>query len=169
MILALVVLASCGPSTESLERTEAPDGAITYQTVFGVERLVLDQTASRVQGLAAGGETISLVDCSDQSVVCREVPGGPVFIAIARDVEHTESWGAGDRLFNVKARQADRSGSSQVVLVEVTTPTDPTWKEAFAYETGVGVTSITVNYEEDSRLSETLLLVGGEGILASLD
>ncbi|MBC7767169.1 MAG: hypothetical protein H7124_00090 [Phycisphaerales bacterium] len=172
MILALGVLANCGPGTDSVDRasrTGFSAASITYQTAFGVERLVFDQTASRVQGVTAGGETITLLDCSDESVVCRELPGGPVFIAIARDIEHTDNWTSGDRLFAVKAREPGRGGPSQVVLVEVTTPTDPTWKEAFAYEIGIGVTSITVNYNVDSRLSETLLLVGPVGIMEPLD
>jgi hypothetical protein len=55
------------------------------------------------------------------------------------------------------------------VFVEVAAPSDPTWKEAFAYEIGVGVTSMTLNYDANTRLSETLLLSGGEGILRTLD
>ncbi len=165
MILLAGLLANCGPRIEEAERAPAQP---TYVDAFGVERLVFNGDASGVQGATAGGETIALLDCSDELVVCRTVPGGPVFIAIARDIQNVDNWRAEGRGYVVRARSPS-VGAAEIVFVEVAAPSDPTWKEAFAYEIGVGVTSMTLNYDANTRLSETLLLSGGEGILRTLD
>lgn len=165
MILLAGLLANCGPRIEEAER--APARAI-YTDAFGVERLVFNEDAGGVQGVTAGGETIALQDCSDELVVCRTVPGGPVFIAIARDIHNVDNWRAEGREYVVRVRSPS-VGAAEIVFVEVAAPSDPTWKEAFTYEIGAGVTSITFNYDANTRLSETLLLSGGEGILRTLD
>jgi hypothetical protein len=52
--------------------------------------------------------------------------------------------------------------------VEQASSADPRWKQAFTYETGVGVTSFTFNFDDESQLSESAVLVGPEGILHTL-
>lgn len=175
-VMNLGAVACSRSSDDEQPARNAGAAVIVYQAPFGLRSFLFDRDANRmevhlggVHDQFEGGEAnVPFVDCSDEQAICRQLPGGPIFISVHRQIETVDRWSVADSSFTVRRRSGAESGN-QRIFVEATSNSDPTWKEGYVYEIGRGVTAITVNYDHNSRLSETLLLVGHEGILSDLN
>lgn len=162
-LLGLVVLslAACGPEP----RGQASNGATAeYRAPISGRTVQFDAHANSVTS-NAGGE-VPTEDCSTADVVCLSYRGGPTIAAVSRRIQAAQTWQTDDRVFTITARSDGSMGA--LFFVEVASPDDPAWRESFTYEVGVGVTSMTTNYDAATGLSETLVLASRKGILARL-
>jgi hypothetical protein len=178
---AVAVMSACSePGRSAASEAKADQYShdaepIVYQAPHGYRSILFDPAATRLEihfggtdDAWHGGEfSYRLSDCSDTFLVCRSDPAGTL-IAIPRHMEEVDSWNLPNMHFTVTRRARGRLPNSRVVFVNITSPHDATWRRSFVYESGVGVTSITLNYDDRSKFSETFVLVGRRGILAEL-
>lgn len=170
-LIALMALMGCGPtSVAPADPGVGRDDPIIYQTAHRYRAFWFSRDLRRFElnsssnGRWEGGEqSYPTENCSDENVLCISYVSGPVILAVARDIETTDRWGAGDYTFNVVLRTRGRA-DNDLIFVEMTSSSEPSWRQQFAYETGIGVTSITINMDDETKLYETGVLVGNRGL-----